>query len=374
MKKTLLSAALLTAVGCNAFAAGFEWPANFDDFTGWTDNVTTDIGADQKIKLTATEADTNKYPNIVDISTGTLTNNGQLMVQGHVETDNTYHMSAIAASGTAIAKNAGTIYVDGERISGGTSFFDITKGMIAYNGGSIENTKDGVIYVNAGAGMADQRDGEAKTAKIINNGAIYADSSSSIGINYGAFSESTVENNGIIAATNGATAVQVSEAWKSGSNVSTSGKTFKNTGTITADDGYAIYALGAKDFTLELVGETSQIDGKVYLSSTSTIDADTVNDDFELSASKLKAINLNNSALGFPVRKKRQPSANCRPIQRAPSPCWMVASLRSKKSPLRMNRLLQISFSVRLLRMALPLRRTTPSKRMSATSTRTLIT
>lgn len=296
MNKTALSAAILAAVSTGAFVEGFEWPADFDDFTKWTANITTDVSADQKIKLTKEEAIGN-YPNIIDISSGSVTNKGQLMVQGSAA-GNKIRAGGFAVSGNGVGTNEGVIYVDSEIPSNSWSRgYDITKGMFAYDGGKIVNAAAGVIYVKSGAGMADQRDGTAKNASITNDGTIYADSAHSIGINYGAFAESKVTNNGTIVATNGASAVMVSEAW---SGASTSGKTFTNTGALSADDAsFAVRASGAKDFTLSIQGEGSQIDGRVLLSSTSTIDADGVADDFELVASKLTSLKLSNSSLGF---------------------------------------------------------------------------
>ena len=134
------------------------------------------------------------------------------------------------------------------------------------------------------------------------NGKIYADSSNSIGLNFGGYAESTVENHGTIEATNGATAVNITDAW----DESTPGKVFVNTGRISADTGYAVRASGiffvmpaANNFTLKLLGEKSDIDGKVSLGSTASIDAEDVADEFELMDSRLAGLKLTNSTLGF---------------------------------------------------------------------------
>ena len=300
MKNSILAAAVLAAVASTAGAAGFEWLDNFNDFTEWTldKSYTSDIAKDTKIKMTTYGA--SNYPNLVEVNGTTVTNNGALLVQGLRDKANGHkHVVGMMAHGTSgKAVNAGVIYVDTAlNDNSWTQPYDITKGMVAYDGGVIEN--NGTLHVKSGTGMADQREGTSKTAQIINNGEIYADSSSSIGLNYGAFAESTVENHGDIVATNGATAVKVSEAWKSGTNVSTSGKTFLNTGLISADTGYAINAGSAQDFTLELKGAESNINGRVYLATTATIDATDVSDEFQLSASKLKKLNLTSSDLGF---------------------------------------------------------------------------
>lgn len=306
MKTSVLSAAVLAAVASTAGATGFEWPANFDDFTEWTPDTayTSDIAKDSQIKMTTYGA--SNYPNLVEAADKTVTNNGAILVQGLRDKTNGHKrvVGMMAHGTTGKAVNAGTVYVDTAlNDTSWTQPYDISKGMATYDGGVIENAASGVIYVKAGAGMADQRDGTNKTAQIINNGKIYADSSKSIGLNYGAFAESTVENNGEIVATNGATAVKVSEAWPSSSGdnapASTSGKTFLNTGLISADGGYAVNANDAEDFTLKLLGEHSNVDGKVFLASTATIDATEVSDEFELSASRLKNLKLTNSDLGF---------------------------------------------------------------------------
>ncbi len=276
-----------------------------NDFTEWTPDkaYTSDIAKDSKIKMTTYGA--SNYPNLVEVNGKTVTNNGELLVQGLRDKANGHKrvvgMMAHGASGKAV--NAGIIYVDTAlNDNSGTQPYDITKGMAAYDGGIIEN--NGTIHVKAGAGLADQKEGDTKSVQIINtvNGKIYADSSNSIGLNFGGYAESTVENHGTIEATNGATAVNITDAW----DESTPGKVFVNTGRISADAGYAVRASGiffvmpaANNFTLKLLGEKSDIDGKVSLGSTASIDAEDVADEFELMDSRLAGLKLTNSTLGF---------------------------------------------------------------------------
>lgn len=323
MKKTLLASALLLAFSAGAHSVEWENPVleydgNNDEAMNkaYTKFVKNDLGLTSG--LTELKEDETGYVTSPNLRNGAsinyggapvflqssdsnlkVVNNGKIWVVGGIEEEGTaYVAEGMGTSGTSTEQsvtNNGTIFVDGKNNS---MAYSRIKGMSAINGKAINA---GTIFVkNGGVAMLDNTATGADGTKVLQNaGTIVVQSSDAlaIGIYYRKQGNADVSNNGTIYA-QGESAVGVVLDADIGEQ-----KEFTNNKAILASDGGKAIVVSdnlTQGATLNF-SANSQVDGLVDANSNTILNFTGNTDTIEL-ADDAQAINVD-SASNITIRQ-----------------------------------------------------------------------
>lgn len=296
IQETLISGAVLAAFASVSFAASQipDLPQKFDQTVEQTDNTNQnsglasfDEGKVGIVKPMQNNSGGGAPSFLYGTGTDERTNNGTIwVVAGDLGEDGSYgkYVAGMMASNGGNLQNNGTIYV---KANTGPLNKETAKGMSADQNGKIVN--NGTIVVDGGIGM--QLTTKASGQTIINNGDIIVESGYGLNVNIndrtGDAASVKLENNKSITVAAGATGVTLNGAFSKG--------TFTNTGAITGS-GTSISASSAQNLTLKLSGN-SHITGNITLHETADIQVSDLKNAETIKINKADQISVTNSDL-----------------------------------------------------------------------------
>lgn len=260
-QKTILVAALMTAMGSLANAQEWENPSSYTDLNenkalnSYTQSTSLNLGSSWAYQ--STEGSPNNSLGVASISgdsqTLTLGEGKQLWVYANGKnTEDPVRIYGLLASNKATVANNGTLYVKSE----GNGWAGYTRGLLIDGSGSATNT--GTIVADAAAAMATTNTAGNKT--FTNSGKIYVS-------NGGYAIEGSSNGNGEISITNTGT-IELADSDSTGIRLSdstaTSNVTIVNSNIIRGN-GTAISVENTQQNVNIKLSEGSQIDGVINL-------------------------------------------------------------------------------------------------------------
>lgn len=305
MKKTIISSAVLMAIASPVLAAQWEAPAlefngsNNDEMNEtYTAFVYNEAGLSSGLSELK-EGETG-YVTSPDLTNGgsvnyggapvflqantanqTVTNNGKIWVIGNNESGAwvAEGMGTTSATGTRLVNN-GTIFVDGKNAASAVSRI---KGMSVIDG-EVINQGDIVVTGN-GVGMIDNSPMSSDPArKLINNGTISV-IDSGVGIYFRKEASGISVENAKDITVSGSSAIGV--LISNDKDEAGQGKTFTNTGRISATEGGVAIADNSTGTIINLSSANSNIDGDVLANATTTFNFTDNTDTLQLAANPL---------------------------------------------------------------------------------------
>lgn len=259
-QKTILVAALMTAMGSLANAQEWENPSSYTDLNenkalnSYTQSTSLDLGS---WAYQSTKVSPNNSLGVASISgdsqTLTLGEGKQLWVYANGKnTEDPVRIYGLLASNKATVANNGTLYVKSE----GNGWAGYTRGLLIDGSGSATNT--GTIVADAAAAMATTNTAGKKT--FTNSGKIYVS-------NGGYAIEGSSNGSGEISITNTGT-IELADSDSTGIRLSDSTATSKVTivnSNIIRGNGTAISVENTQQNVNIKLSEGSQIDGVINL-------------------------------------------------------------------------------------------------------------
>lgn len=263
-QKTILVAALMTAMGSLANAQEWENPSSYTDLNenkalnSYTQSTSLDL---ESWAYQSTKVSPNNSLGVASISgdsqTLTLGEGKQLWVYANGKnTEDPVRIYGLLASNKATVANNGTLYVKSE----GNGWAGYTRGLLIDGSGSATNT--GTIVADAAAAMATTNTAGKKT--FTNSGKIYVSNGGyAIEGSTNANGTVSIENSGSIYVDDKSVGIRISDTNESTTGLTT---TITNTGRIYGDGLAISVEQSAKQANVAInLGGDSHIEGTIKL-------------------------------------------------------------------------------------------------------------